>query len=982
MRKLMLSCVLACSFFALPVLFLFTPVSTALAADLPAVPPNGWWWYYGQTPAQISSLLAANNARLVSIQVEQTSPLLFTVAMVQNTGAYAKTWWWYYGQTQADLSNQLQAHNARLINLDAYEVNGTTYFAAILISNTGADAAGWWWYFGQTPSEISSLLKQNNARLLDLRQYSANGGTTYAAVMIQNTGTFAESWWWYYNVSAAQISSTLQQNNAYLVSLQIANESGPTFNVVMEQLPAPGGRGWWWYYDLGPAELNNLVTLNQAWIRDIKTYQLNGQRVFTALMLGGYPDYNVSTQHNNAFRNGAYLVESTLTPTNVQSGFGLLYSREVNGAIYAQPLYVHGVKTSAGSKNLFFIATETNWVYAFDADDSSASAGPIFSRQLQPTGPSSVCGETPSGVVGITGTPVIDEGANVMYVVARNANDQNHYLHKLDITNKFKDLANPVAIGGTDPSGVPFNGKCERQRPGLLLNNNGVVYAGFGTFSCDAPCSNSVPYHGWILGYKASDLSPAAIFCTSCANSGSQAGVWQTGGGLVSDGANIYFETGNGGPPLGDSFVKLQITNSWPGLALAGSYTPVNASTLAGGDTDLGSGGPVLIAPRSLVGGGKQGRYYVINTPNMQLAQDPAPAGGFDGFQAFTNTYHNDPGKPACSAAPGATGCNAQPGTTCYVPPSDYGNGEICGPNIHGTPVSWQYANSGFGYVYEMPEKDYVKAFHYDNATKHLQEPAALTGADRPPDGMPGGFSSLSANWGANGILWTSWPLGDAQWNYAPGRLAAFDALSLKELWHDDGGYMFAKSVPPTIAEGKVFRATGSGRVLVYGLLPKINQARSLEVAAVTGVQALQETHKRFGAEHGVLGTAVGDAKPLDDGGWFQDFKSNLPLHGFSVVSVHPNHAAMDISCAHPPPATAYTQVDSSVYWSPGTGAHVVSGEIRQFWLSQGGPKGPLGLPVSDEMPAPDGLGRVSQFEHGEITWHFDTGASVTQMMR
>ena len=132
-------------------------------------------------------------------------------------------------------------------------------------------------------------------------------------------------------------------------------------------------------------------------------------------------------------------------------------------------------------------------------------------------------------------------------------------------------------------------------------------------------------------------MSPAAIFCTSCANSGAEAGIWQTGGGLVSDGSNIYVETGNGGPPLGDSFVKLKITGSWPGLSLTGSYTPVNAATLNAGDTDLGSGGPVLLGS-VLVGGGKQGRYYVVKPSDMQLAQNPAPTGGFDGFQAFTNT--------------------------------------------------------------------------------------------------------------------------------------------------------------------------------------------------------------------------------------------------------------------------------------------------------------------------------------------------------
>jgi hypothetical protein len=97
-------------------LLLFFTVN-ALAGDLPDTPPNGWWWYYGQTPAQVTSLLNANNARLITIQVEQTSPRpLLTVAMVQNTGPYEKTWWWYYGQTETDIANHAKELNARVIN--------------------------------------------------------------------------------------------------------------------------------------------------------------------------------------------------------------------------------------------------------------------------------------------------------------------------------------------------------------------------------------------------------------------------------------------------------------------------------------------------------------------------------------------------------------------------------------------------------------------------------------------------------------------------------------------------------------------------------------------------------------------------------------------------------------------------------------------------------------------------------------------------
>jgi hypothetical protein len=78
-------------------------------------------------------------------------------------------------------------------------------------------------------------------------------------------------------------------------------------------------------------------------------------------------------------------------------------------------------------------------------------------------------------------------------------------------------------------------------------------------------------------------------------------------------------------------------------------------------------------------------------------------------------------------------------------------------------------------------------------------------------------------------------PNGDAQWVLSPGRMAAFDALSLKQLWADPDNYPFAKAVPPTIAGGKVIRATASQPVgapadfrivAVYGLAAAAGSGR------------------------------------------------------------------------------------------------------------------------------------------------------------
>src|SRR5690349_4505155 len=78
---------------------------------------------------------------------------------------------------------------------------------------------------------------------------------------------------------------------------------------------------------------------------------------------------HVLTQHNDVARTGANLQEKVLSPATVSAAsFGKIFSRDVDGQIYAQPLYVGGVM---GGKNVVYVATEHNSVYAFDADGAS-----------------------------------------------------------------------------------------------------------------------------------------------------------------------------------------------------------------------------------------------------------------------------------------------------------------------------------------------------------------------------------------------------------------------------------------------------------------------------------------------------------------------------------------------------------------------------------------------------------------------------------
>jgi hypothetical protein len=720
------------------------------------------------------------------------------------------------------------------------------------------------------------------------------------------------------------------------------------------------------------------------------------------------PDHrraDVLTQHNDNARSGATLVETELSPDRVAAGvLARLWERDVDGGIVAQPLVVHDVATTAhGRRDLLLVATETNWVYAFDLDDDSLDPAtpPLAARRLEPTGRVNppICGETPSQRVGITGTPVVDAATRTLYVVARNADDHQYYLHALDLTAGLADRRPPVRIApadrGAPASPLRFNADCQRNRPALLLEG-GVVYVAFGSLACDRDCPDGTPYRGWVVGYRAADLTEAAVFCTG-ADRG-HAGIWQGGAGLVGAGGRLYFMTGNGAGELGDAFVALEVTPAPPGLKLVGLHRPMNAATLDRSDSDLGSGGPLWLAPGLIVGGGKQGRYALLDARTLALVQNlPTLPDQAEGFQAFVNSYHADPRAPVCGRQTRSTfptNCDTAAVPGCYVSPARYEEGEDCGPNINGSPTTWSAAGPSYGLIYQMAGRDYLKAFRYDAAARRLDETPFAVSSVRAVEGMSGGFSALSANGDRDGILWVSYPLGDGQWQNVPGRLAAFDARTLRELWHDDGGYLFAKFTPPTVADGRVIRATLSGKVVVYGLRPEALPrspwhraadwlaarfgSRPQAPPAPTGRAAVDDRYELAGGESGFLGKPVFDAQPVQDsaGGWYRDFQGIAIGSVPSTVAVH--HFApvpAPVPGRHPWVGLG-TPFGSSIYWSRTTGAHIVTGEIRDAWLDHGGTAGPLGYPIADEEPGPGG-GRHCRFSGGTITWSVEVGAAI-----
>jgi chitodextrinase len=522
----------------------------------------------------------------------------------------------------------------------------------------------------------------------------------------------------------------------------------------------------------------------------------------------------VLTWRNDNTRAGANVREFALTTSNVKSAtFGKLFSCAIDAPAYSEPLWVANLSIGGGTHNVVIVTTQHNSVYAFDADSSPCTtywshvdAG-AQAQRLVLSGETFVSWSDVSTDdifpdIGIVGTPVIDLSTKTIYLVTKSKvsninpvtdSSVHQRIHALNLTDGSEKFGGPTDIAASVPgigdgsSGgmVPFSTFRENQRPALTLLNGNVYIAW-------ASHGDNGPYHGWILAYNASNLAQqVAKFNTTPDGVPALGGIWQSGNGLAADAAGyLYCLTGNGAfdgtfPPVagsddyGDSALKFSTSS---GLALADFFTPFNQSTLNGNDTDLGSGGIVILPDQSagghahlLMNSSKSGTIYLIDRDNMgkfnmttdQVVQEFNASGGFWSTPAF---WQN----------------------TAYAG----GNGD--------TIQAWPFNHNTPGQF---------------DATSSSSSPTGY--------GFPGASPVISASGTANGIVWAidASAYGQPCCANGPAVLHAYDATNLaSELWNSAQGSgntagNAVKFTVPTVANGKVYIGTRT-ELDVYGLLP------------------------------------------------------------------------------------------------------------------------------------------------------------------
>lgn len=522
-------------------------------------------------------------------------------------------------------------------------------------------------------------------------------------------------------------------------------------------------------------------------------------------------------QYNNG-RTSSNTNETILNTSNVTaSQFGKLFSWAVDDQVYAQPLYVPGVTIGGRTTNVVYVATMNNSVYAFDAEHPSApplksvNLGTNVTRSNVPT--NAACPTTntatsanPGGELGILSTPVIDSSSKTMYVVAATpvSGGYAHYLHALDITT-LADKQSPVLIQPSVP-GSGYDSQSGRvslsptttvsQRTALLLAN-GSVYAGFASCGHDAD-----PWHGWVVGYSTSNLQTQTAVFNSTPNSG-QGGIWQSGRGIATDSSgDLYLTTGNstgatvttgsasGDAAKGDYPMRfVQLTSAGQFLA---SYPPPKYATLNQFDLDFSSSGPLQIPGTNLlIAGGKDGVVYLFNPSNLATPQQS--------FQATGTGTCPDNAENACD----------------------------------------QVHDLGFwnSRLYIWGAQDVLRAYNFNTSTSQFSTTPSSKGSIATPYSPAALAISANGTTAGTGIVWAITPVNGS----TPAMVHAFDASNVAtELWNSninsgrDGLPSYPRYTEPTVANGRVYVATHSNQIAVYGLLQDFSLSSSTSSATVT----------------------------------------------------------------------------------------------------------------------------------------------------
>lgn len=320
---------------------------------------------------------------------------------------------------------------------------------------------------------------------------------------------------------------------------------------------------------------------------------------------------DVLTYHGSADRSGHYVVAGLTWDRARALRLDENFRAKVSGHVYAQPLYWSG----AGGPPLLVVATEDDVVEAIDA----RTGAQVWTRTLgRPVTRASLpCGNI--SPLGVTGTPVIDEAKQAVYVDAavEGRSGPRHLVFALSLKDGAVLSGWPVDVAErlarAHQHFIPAN---QNQR-GALTILSGRVYVPFGGHFGD--CGD---YHGVVVGLSLTNPNDMVSWETRARGGG----IWAPGG-LASDGRSLFAATGNtfGASSYADGETVVRLP---PDLRRSRDkrdfFAPSDWHALDERDADLGGTNPlpldVLAGQRTkplLLALGKDRKAYVLDRSNL-----------------------------------------------------------------------------------------------------------------------------------------------------------------------------------------------------------------------------------------------------------------------------------------------------------------------------------------------------------------------------
>ena len=250
-----------------------------------------------------------------------------------------------------------------------------------------------------------------------------------------------------------------------------------------------------------------------------------------ALAIGGHCHaQSVLSYHGSADRSGNFIVPALNWERARLLHLDPSFQPQFAGHLYAQPLFWRPPGSASG---VLIVATENDDVHAIDAKSGSQlwtrSLGRPVALSTQP------CGNIDP--LGITGTPVIDEATQTVYLAAMvgDASGAHHRVFALSLKDGAPIPGWPIDVAeALAGRGQHFNTRFQNQR-GALAILGGRVYVPYGGHFGD--CGD---YHGWVLGISLRDPRDIVSWSTR----GRGGGIWAPGG-ISSDGKSLFIATGN-----------------------------------------------------------------------------------------------------------------------------------------------------------------------------------------------------------------------------------------------------------------------------------------------------------------------------------------------------------------------------------------------------------------------------------------------------